>query len=80
MESAVVSGADRGMADGFIAHARQAILKEIKTAYQKIEIVEPFSYGNDSYFCELESEPEQGTKRQGDGERAAGRNKRARRK
>ena len=59
MESAVVLGADRGMADGFIAHARQAILKEINTAYQKIEIVEPFSYGIDSYFCELESEPEQ---------------------
>ena len=50
MESAIDLGpqADREMADMFISKVKQAILKEVKAAYQKIEIVGEFSYGKDS--------------------------------
>ena len=69
---------------------RAAILKELKGAYQKMEIVEGYSYGKDSLFCESESEPEPepelepepepqyGAKRRTDGAEATGSNKRAR--
>ena len=84
MESVIVLGADRKMADTLIVNIRQAILKEVKAAYQKIEIVEEFFCGEDSYFklCEPQTEheqdPGQGVKRRRGGKEAAGSNKRAR--
>ena len=33
------------MAGQYVANMRQAILKELKAAYHKIEIIEEFSYG-----------------------------------
>ena len=48
MESTIVMGADRKMADTYIVNVRQTILKEVKAAYQKVGIVEEFSYGEDS--------------------------------
>ena len=71
---------------------KAAILKELKGAYQKMEIVEGYSYGKDSYFYgsesepepepelepEPEPEPEYGAKRRTDGAEATGSNKRAR--
>ena len=48
----------------------KAILKELKGAYHKIEIVEGFSDGKDSYYRdpESESESERGAKRRRDGQ------------
>ena len=43
------------MADRYIANVRQAILKELKGAYHKMEIVEGFSQGKDSHFRDSES-------------------------
>ena len=93
METSIVFGADREMADRYIANVREAILEELKGAYQKMQIIEAFSYGKDSYFCDSELEPESGfkpepeperhgeygAKRQRDGGEATGSSKRARR-
>ena len=71
---------DRETADRHTATVKQAILKELKGAYNKMETVERFSYGRDSCFCDSESksEPEQGGKRQRVGEEAARSNQQAR--
>ena len=70
MESAIVLGADREMADKYIANVREAILKEMKAAYQKIEIVEGFSYSK-RFLLQV-----CGSRRSG--EEAVGSNRRAR--
>ena len=83
MEISMVLGADRELADRYITNVRGAILKELKGTYQKMEIVEEFTYGKDSCFCESESEaeaepkpkPECGAKRRMDGEEATGSNR-----
>lgn len=60
----------------YVANVRQAILKGLKDAYQKTEIVRRVSYGGGSYFRdpESDSEPKQGAKKRRDGEQAAGSN------
>ena len=63
-------GVDREMAGQYVANMRQAILKELKAAYHKIEIIEEFSYGKYSYFRESGPEPELGAKRRRDGKEA----------
>ena len=64
---------DREMADRHTATVKQAILEGLKGACDEVGTVERFSYGRDSCFCDSESksEPEQGGKRQRDGEEAA---------
>ena len=41
----------------YVVNLRQAILKKLKDAYQKTEIVERFSYGEGSCFRDSESDP-----------------------
>ena len=50
METSTVFGTDREMADRYIANVREATLKVLKGAYQKMEIIEGYSYGKDSYL------------------------------
>ena len=85
LESSIVFGADREMTDRYTANVREAILNELKGAYQKMETVEEISYGKDSNFYgsefefEPEPEPEYGAKRQRDEGEAERSSKRARR-
>ena len=79
MESAIVFGADREMAGKYIANVRQAVLKELKAAYHKMEIVEDFSYSKGSCFRESGAEPERSKEAKGWKE-AIGCNKRTREK
>ena len=87
LETSIVFGTDRALAARYIANVREAILKELKGAYQKMENVEEISYGKDSYFCDSESEsepepepePAYGAKRRRDEGEASRGSKRARR-
>ena len=81
METSMVFGTDREMAVRYTASVREVILKELKGAYWKMEIIEGYSYSKDSCFCSLEPEsepepeqpePEYGAKRRRDGGEAAG--------